>query len=180
MGQPIPGKGELLTKMALFWFDKLAPKADIVPEPPDRRGARVGGAAGDEVRAGGGPLDAGASGCKPMPVEAVVRGYLAGSGWKEYRSQSVCGVPLPAGPGQRQQAAGADLHSGHQGRRGRARREHQLRAHGRADRSDLATRIRDVSSLPVPDGGRLCADQGHHHRRHQVRVRPGRRTARSP
>ena len=93
MGQPIPGKGELLTSMALFWFDKLA---DIVPnhltgdEPlsvvaPDER-AQVRGRSMLVKR------------LQPLPVEAVVRGYLAGSGWKEYQySGTVCGVALPAG-----------------------------------------------------------------------------------
>jgi len=93
MGEPIPGKGETLTKMALFWFDKLA---HIVPNhltgedpesvvAPDER---------EQVR-GRSML---VKRLKPLPVEAVVRGYLAGSGWKEYQeSGSVCGVKLPQG-----------------------------------------------------------------------------------
>jgi phosphoribosylaminoimidazole-succinocarboxamide synthase len=93
MGQPIPGKGELLTQMALFWFQKLA---HVVPnhltgEAPESV------VAPDEV-----PQVAGRSmlvkRLKPLPVEAVVRGYLAGSGWKEYQQNgAVCGVPLPPG-----------------------------------------------------------------------------------
>ena len=93
MGEPIPGKGELLTQMALFWFGKLghlcpnhltgeAPESVVAPqEVPQvtRRSMLV-------------------KRLKPIPVEAVVRGYLAGSGWKEYQeSQSVCGVALPPG-----------------------------------------------------------------------------------
>jgi phosphoribosylaminoimidazole-succinocarboxamide synthase len=93
MGEPIPGKGELLTQMALFWFGKLghlcpnhltgeAPESVVTPaEVPQvtRRSMLV-------------------KRLKPIPVEAVVRGYLAGSGWKEYQeSQSVCGVKLPPG-----------------------------------------------------------------------------------
>ena len=93
MGEPIPGKGALLTQMALFWFDKLghicpnhltgdAPESGVSDaEKPDVSQRSM------LVRR-----------LKPIPVEAVVRGYLAGSGWKEYQdSQSVCGVPLPAG-----------------------------------------------------------------------------------
>ena len=93
MGQPIPGKGELLTQMALFWFQKLA---HVVPnhltgEAPEHV------VAPDEV-----PQVVGRSmlvkRLKPLPVEAVVRGYLAGSGWKEYQQNGeVCGVPLPPG-----------------------------------------------------------------------------------
>lgn len=97
MGEPIPGKGELLTQMALFWFDKLGPKGlNICPihltgEAPesvvsDAERAQVHGRSMLVKR------------LKPLPVEAVVRGYLAGSGWKEYQdSRSVCGVPLPEG-----------------------------------------------------------------------------------
>jgi phosphoribosylaminoimidazole-succinocarboxamide synthase len=93
MGEPIPGKGELLTQMALFWFARLghvcpnhltgeAPESVVKPEEvPQVRGRSM------LVKR-----------LKPIPVEAVVRGYLAGSGWIEYQqSQSVCGVKLPPG-----------------------------------------------------------------------------------
>jgi phosphoribosylaminoimidazole-succinocarboxamide synthase len=93
MGEPIPGKGELLTKMALFWFGRLgkicpnhltgdAPESVVTPaEVPQVQGRSM------LVKR-----------LRPIMVEAVVRGYLAGSGWKEYQqSQSVCGVPLPEG-----------------------------------------------------------------------------------
>ena len=96
MGEPIPGKGALLTKMALFWFDKLGPKGlNICPIH------LTGDAPESVVTAAEVPQVAGRSmlvkRLKPLPVEAVVRGYLAGSGWKEYQqSQSVCGVKLPA------------------------------------------------------------------------------------
>jgi phosphoribosylaminoimidazole-succinocarboxamide synthase len=93
MGEPIPGKGALLTKMALFWFGKLghivpnhltgeAPESVVQPDEV----AQVQGRAMLVQR------------LKPIPVEAVVRGYLAGSGWKEYQDNgAVCGVKLPAG-----------------------------------------------------------------------------------
>jgi phosphoribosylaminoimidazole-succinocarboxamide synthase len=93
MGEPIPGKGELLTQMALFWFARLghlcpnhltgeAPESVVTDsEVPQVKGRSM------LVKR-----------LKPIPVEAVVRGYLAGSGWKEYQaSQSVCGVELRAG-----------------------------------------------------------------------------------
>ena len=93
MGEPIPGKGEVLTRMALFWFDKLA---HIVPNhlTGDDPESVVAPHERDQVR-GRSML---VRRLKPLPVEAVVRGYLAGSGWKEYQqSQSVCGIPLPPG-----------------------------------------------------------------------------------
>jgi phosphoribosylaminoimidazole-succinocarboxamide synthase len=93
MGEPIPGKGALLTQMALFWFDKLG---HICPNH------LTGDAPESVVSDAEKPYVTQRSmlvrRLKPIPVEAVVRGYLAGSGWKEYQeSQSVCGVPLPAG-----------------------------------------------------------------------------------
>ena len=97
MGEPIPGKGELLTKMALFWFDKLGPKGlNICPIH------LTGDAPESVVPAAEVPQVRGRSmlvkRLQPIPVEAVVRGYLAGSGWQEYQaSRSVCGVPLPEG-----------------------------------------------------------------------------------
>ena len=93
MGEPIPGKGALLTQMALFWFEKLK---EVVPnhltgEDP------LSVVAADELEQ---LRDRSmlVKRLKPLPIEAVVRGYLAGSGWKEYQAtQSVCGVALPAG-----------------------------------------------------------------------------------
>ena len=93
MDDPIPGKGELLTQMALWWFEQLK---DIVPNHLTG-GAPESVVAPDEVAqvAGRSML---VQRLKPVPIEAVVRGYLAGSGWAEYQqSQSVCGVPLPSG-----------------------------------------------------------------------------------
>ncbi|MBI2769331.1 MAG: phosphoribosylaminoimidazolesuccinocarboxamide synthase [Burkholderiales bacterium] len=93
MGEPIPGKGELLTQMALFWFGKLGHLCPnhLTGELPE---SVVGPAEVAQV-VGRSML---VKRLKPIPVEAVVRGYLAGSGWVEYQqSQSVCGVPLPPG-----------------------------------------------------------------------------------
>jgi phosphoribosylaminoimidazole-succinocarboxamide synthase len=93
MGEPIPGKGEILTRMALFWFGKLGHLCPnhLTGEVPE-----------DVVAPSERPQVAGRSmlvkRLKPIPVEAVVRGYLAGSGWKEYQaSQTICGVKLPSG-----------------------------------------------------------------------------------
>jgi len=93
MGEPIPGKGALLTQMALFWFDRLG---GIVPnhltgENPE---SVVAADEREQVRDRAMLVKR----LKPLPVEAVVRGYLAGSGWSEYQaSRSVCGVKLPDG-----------------------------------------------------------------------------------
>jgi len=91
---PVPGKGEILTRLSNFWFTKLghvipnhlsgiAPE-DVVKTDADR--AQVTGRSFVVKR------------LKPLPIEAIVRGYLVGSGWKDYKkSGAVCGIPLPAG-----------------------------------------------------------------------------------
>lgn len=90
---PIPGKGEVLTRMSRFWFDRTkgivpnhvsrTPVSDVVEDAAwiEKLGDRA-----MVVRK-----------AKPLPIEAIVRGYLSGSGWEEYRrSSSVCGIPLPS------------------------------------------------------------------------------------
>ena len=90
---PIPGKGEILVGLANFWFEKLK---RIVPNQltgidPE---SVVSPIERDQVRGRAIVVNK----YKVLPIEAVVRGYLEGSGWKEYQeSQSVCGVKLPPG-----------------------------------------------------------------------------------
>jgi len=90
---PIPGKGAILTAMSNFWFERFRGEVpnhlatlsleEVLPDPAER--AQVAGRAVVVRR------------LKPLVVEAVVRGYLIGSGWKEYtRTGGVCGIPLPS------------------------------------------------------------------------------------
>lgn len=93
LDQPIPEKGKILTAISNFWFDKLS---GIVPN--HFTGDRVE----DVVPVADLPLVEGravvAKRLKPVAVEAIVRGYIVGSGWKEYqKSGTVCGIQLPAG-----------------------------------------------------------------------------------
>ncbi len=93
MGEPIPGKGRVLTQMALFWFGQLG---HVVPNHLTGDDPESVVAAGEREQVRGRAMLV--KRLKPLPIEAVVRGYLAGSGWKEYReSGRVCGVPLPPG-----------------------------------------------------------------------------------
>jgi phosphoribosylaminoimidazole-succinocarboxamide synthase len=93
MGEPIPGKGELLTTMALFWFNRLA---HIVPNHLTGDDPQSVVAADEREQVRGRAMLV--KRLRPLPVEAVVRGYLAGSGWAEYREHGrVCGVALPPG-----------------------------------------------------------------------------------
>jgi phosphoribosylaminoimidazole-succinocarboxamide synthase len=91
---PIPDKGRVLNELSNFWFRKLG---HIVPNHLD-------GAAPDTVVKGGEEAaqvkgrSVVARKLKPLPIEAVVRGYLIGSGWKDYqKTGAVCGIPLPKG-----------------------------------------------------------------------------------
>ena len=93
MSQPIPDKGRVLNAMSNFWFEKLSdvignhltgidPESVVAPDEVEQ----VRGRAVVALR------------LKPIPVEAVVRGYLIGSGWKDYqRTGEVCGIELPRG-----------------------------------------------------------------------------------
>lgn len=91
----IPGKGKILTQLSLFWFDQvrdLIPNhlisADLSDFPPEFQ-------AQPEMFRERSML---VHKCEMFPIEVVIRGYLAGSGWKEYRERgTVCGIPLPPG-----------------------------------------------------------------------------------
>jgi phosphoribosylaminoimidazole-succinocarboxamide synthase len=95
MPNGIPRKGEVLTQVSHFWFEKFA---DLVPN-------HLLAKSGDPLPANLRPYESQLHGrsmivkkAKPLAIECIVRGYLSGSGWKEYKkSQTVCGIQLPAG-----------------------------------------------------------------------------------
>ena len=97
---PIPGKGEVLTAVANFWFGKLA---HIIPNQLtgiDPESVVKGEAECAQVR----DRSLVVKRLKPLPIEAVARGYLIGSGWKDYQtSGAVCGIKLPVGLRQAEQ-----------------------------------------------------------------------------
>jgi phosphoribosylaminoimidazole-succinocarboxamide synthase len=90
---PIPDKGRVLTQLSLFWFHQLSSvlpnhviSATEFPRELDPYRAQLNGRAILVRRT------------EPLPIECVVRGYLSGSGWKDYKATGkVCGIPLPAG-----------------------------------------------------------------------------------
>jgi phosphoribosylaminoimidazole-succinocarboxamide synthase len=93
MATPIPDKGRILTQLSLFWFDLLRDvihnhllSATEFPAPFERYAADLAGRTMLVKKT------------KPLPIECVARGYLSGSGWKEYKATGkVCGIPLPPG-----------------------------------------------------------------------------------
>jgi phosphoribosylaminoimidazole-succinocarboxamide synthase len=97
MPDPVPGKGEVLTQISLYWFrmmeeiieNQLTSRSidEVIEDPLLREQLRRRSLVVKRL--------------KPLPIEAVARGYLIGSGWKDYReSGEICGIPLP--PGLRQ------------------------------------------------------------------------------
>ncbi len=91
---PIPDKGQVLNEMSNFWFRRLG---HIVPNHLDRAEPESVVKGGDEAAQVKGRAVV-VKKLKPLSIEAVVRGYLIGSGWKDYqKTGAVCGIPLPAG-----------------------------------------------------------------------------------
>ncbi len=94
LSNPIPGKGEVLTSMSNFWLNKLQ---HVIPNhltgiDPES----VVGTDADRAQVRGRAFVA--KKLKPLPIEAIVRGYLVGSGWKDYqKTGTVCGIELPQG-----------------------------------------------------------------------------------
>ena len=91
---PIPGKGRVLTEVANFWFDYFSdlipnhlsdlPLTEVLPDAGERHQVESRASVVKKL--------------KPLPIEAIVRGYLIGSGWKDYQQTgTVCGISLPAG-----------------------------------------------------------------------------------
>ena len=160
MGQPIPGKGALLTKMALFWFDKLGPNGlNLCPIH------LTGDAPESVVTAAEVPQVVGRSmlvkRLQPIPVEAVVRGYLAGSGWKEYQdSQSVCGVPLPEGLQNASKLPEPIYTPAAKAQMGEHDENITFETTVEMIGADLAGRIRDISIAIYKAAGKIAAAKG--------------------
>jgi phosphoribosylaminoimidazole-succinocarboxamide synthase len=97
MPTPVPGKGRLLTEISVRWFEFIRSLNVVSDHLLSTDPADVPGLSADDRAAIEGRMMLGRA-AKVVPVEFVVRGYLAGSGWVEYQqSQSVCGIKLPAG-----------------------------------------------------------------------------------
>ena len=91
MSEPIPSKGKVLTQMSNFWFEKLA---HIIPNHLLEDDPKSFVSEGEIEQIDGRSIVV--KKLSPIPVEAIVRGYLVGSGWKEYQeSNTVCGINLP-------------------------------------------------------------------------------------
>lgn len=154
--QPIPEKGIILNQMANFWFDRLAhvvpnhltgidPVTVVKPEEADQvRGRAVV-----------------AKRLKPILVEAVVRGYLAGSGWKDYQETgSVCGVALPPGLQNAQKLDKPIFTPAAKSAMGEHDENISFEEVVRRIGAPLANQIRDVSIRLYEEASRYAASRG--------------------
>ena len=153
----IPGKGAVLTQLSTFWFRKfegLVPnhllETDAAAFPPELAGF-AGLLAGRSVLA---------RKCRVVPFECVARGWLAGSGWKDYRrSGAVCGVPLPAGLSEASRLSEPIFTPATKAEEGRDENvsfETMANAVGR----DLATRLRDLTLAIYSEAATYAAGRG--------------------
>ena len=150
---PIPGKGAVLTAVANFWFGKLAhvvpnQLTGIDPETVvtgEEEQAQVRGRALVVKR------------LKPLPIEAVARGYLIGSGWKDYQATgAVCGIALPPGLQMAQQLPEAIFTPATKAEMGEHDENIDYAAVEKMLGSDLAKTGQGYHAQAVPRGGRLC------------------------
>jgi phosphoribosylaminoimidazole-succinocarboxamide synthase len=153
---PIPGKGRVLTEMANFWFERLK---HVVPNhltgiDPESV------VSGEDEKAQVRGRSIVVRRLKPLPIEAVVRGYLIGSGWKDYqKSGAVCGIALPAGLAQAQKLAepiftpATKAESGHDENISYAEVEKLIGA-------PLAARVREVSIRLYREASDYAATRG--------------------
>jgi phosphoribosylaminoimidazole-succinocarboxamide synthase len=153
---PIPGKGEVLTELSNFWFEKLK---DVVPNhltgidpssvvAPDERSQIEGRAM--VVRK-----------LTPLLVEAVVRGYLIGSGWKDYQDTgAVCGIKLPAGLAQAQKLPEPIFTPASKAPAGQHDENITYPEVEKLVGADMAARVRDVSIALYKRAAEFAAQRG--------------------
>jgi len=155
MPEGIPDKGRILTAVAAYWF---AATEDLVPN--HFRGNLGWPAAVEPYREALAGRAVVVEKTRPLPVECVVRGYLAGSGWKEYQTRgSVCGVPLPAGlrlADRLPEPIFTPSTKAEEGHDENISFEHMAGLVG----ADLATRLRDLSLALYHRGAELAAQRG--------------------
>ncbi len=167
---PIPGKGRVLTQISLFWFERTRalvpnhltglPLSAAVPDAAERAALEGRAMIVQRLRA--------------LPIEAVVRGYLIGSGWNDYQSSGqICGIALPPGLQQAQALPAPIFTPATKAALG----EHDQNISFDIVQSMLGARACRPGARhragAVPGRLHARARTRHHHRRHQVRIRPG-------
>jgi phosphoribosylaminoimidazole-succinocarboxamide synthase len=149
----IPGKGRVLTQISLFWFDYLSPlvpnhvfTADVEQYPAQLRPYE------SELRGRSMLVNR----ARMFPAECVVRGYLSGSGWKDYnRTGRICGIALPSGMRESEQLPEPIFTPATKSMSGE--HEYLLRSDGGACRGRKRGAIAPVEPRDIREGGRSCA-----------------------
>ncbi|HQN08258.1 MAG TPA: phosphoribosylaminoimidazolesuccinocarboxamide synthase [Thermoanaerobaculia bacterium] len=153
----IPGKGAVLTQLSTFWFRKFA---GLVPNHLVETDAR---AFPPELAGFAGLLEGRsvlARKCRVVPFECVARGWLAGSGWKDYRrSGAVCGVPLPAGLSEASRLSEPVFTPATKAEEGHDENV-SFEAMANAVGRDLATRLRDLTLAIYTEAAAYAAGRG--------------------
>jgi phosphoribosylaminoimidazole-succinocarboxamide synthase len=153
---PIPGKGEVLTELSLFWFDKLK---HVVPNHLTGIDPLTVVAANERAQIAGRAMIV--RRLKPLMVEAVVRGYLIGSGWNDYRATgSVCGIALPAGLEQAQKLPQPIFTPASKAPAGQHDENITYEQVEHLIGEDLAERVREVSIRLYEEAARYAAQRG--------------------
>ena len=162
---PIPDKGRVLTQLSLFWFEKLAA---VIPNhvisATDFSGELAPYAASLDGRA---ML---VRRTEPVPIECVVRGYISGSGWKDYqKTGAICGIPLPAGLRESDRLPDPIFTPSTKATT-RPRRKYFVRGNRCADRTTACRKIagREPDVVQARDRARRCAR--HHSGRYEIRI----------
>lgn len=154
---PIPGKGAVLTELSNFWFARTAgivanhltelPLESVVTDAAER--AAIASRASVVRR------------LKPLPIESVVRGYLIGSGWKDYQQTgSVCGIELPQGLKQGAQLAEPILTPATKAEVGEHDENISFQETEKLIGSDLAKQVRELSIQIYNEGAQYAARRG--------------------
>jgi phosphoribosylaminoimidazole-succinocarboxamide synthase len=157
LGDPIPEKGRVLTEMANFWFEKLG---HIVPNHLtgiDPESIVPLGAEKSQVRGRSIVVRK----LKPLPIEAVVRGYIIGSGWKDYQQTgAVCGIQLPKGLQQAAKLAEPIFTPATKAEMGEHDENISFEQMAKTVGAELAAKVRDVSLKLYKEAADFAATKG--------------------
>ena len=157
LGDPIPEKGRVLTEMANFWFARLA---HVVPNhltgiDPESV------VSGDDEKAQVRGRSIVVKKLKPLPVEAVVRGYIIGSGWKDYQQTgAVCGIQLPKGLQQAAKLAEPIFTPATKAEMGEHDENISFEQMAKLVGEDMAKKVRDVSLRLYKEAADFAATKG--------------------
>ena len=157
LGDPIPDKGRVLTAMANFWFEKLG---HVVPNhltgiDPES----VVGLGDEKAQVRGRSIVV--KKLKPLPVEAVVRGYLIGSGWKDYQQTgAVCGIQLPKGLQQAAKLAEPIFTPATKAEMGEHDENISFEQMAKTIGAELAAKVREVSLKLYKEAADFAATKG--------------------